>query len=337
VADVHGTTTLLHGLARQTLGGKAALALWRTRRGPAAAARSARLARADRAAGRIPPQDPRREFRAVYLVPAGPGEHEGLHETIASIRRYEGDDVKIVVTDDCTVDCREALVRERWPEVTVLRPRWPAGSPLRLAPLLTRAYAYALDAFRFDVLCKIDADALVTGPGLTAGAAELFAREPSVGALGTCRTRADGVDEDYTYDAWVLAHERRWSREVRALHDAARAGGYDGAKVHGGVYLLARRGLEAARTAGWLPWAPPWWTLLGEDTVVSLILWASGLSICSWGAPGEPTASGQGFLPIDKESVMREGKLAIHSVRRGINGETERELRAFFRAEREAA
>lgn len=336
VAEAHGQSPLRTRL-KGTLASKVGLALWRTRRAPAAAARAHALREGDLRAGRIPPEDPRRDFRAVFVVPVGPGERAGLEDTIASIQRYEGDDAKIVVADDCTEDSREALVRADHPEVSVFRPRWPAASGLRLAPMLTRTYAAALRRFRFDVLFKIDADALVTGPGLSARAVDAFAAEPAVGALGTCGMRADGTPEDYSYDAWVLAHERRWSRSVREMHDAAVAGGYTGAKVHGGVYALSRSALETARDAGRLPWDTPWWSLIGEDTAISLVIWASGRRCASWGAPGEPTASGQGFLPIEKEDVVRDGILAIHSVRRGSRGETEPELRAWFRAQREAA
>ena len=337
VADVHGQSPLRTRI-KGTLGAKAVLALWRKRRVPARAVTSARLARGDlRSRTPLPPEDPRRRFRAVYVVPVGPGERDALEDTIASIRSFEGDAIKIVVADDGTPDSRRALVRRDHPDVSVVRAVWPTGGPPRQSHFLTGVYAWALERYAFDVLVKIDADALVTGAGLTERAAAAFAADPALGMLGTTGVRADGTAEDYSYDAWVLAHERRWSAAVRRFEDAARAGGYDGPKVHGGIYLVSRRALDAAWSQGWLAWRPPWWTLLNEDTVVSMIVSAAGFRLGSWGAPGEPTASGQGFLPIEKEDVVRLEKLAIHSVRRGRRGETEPDLREYFRAAREAA
>jgi hypothetical protein len=336
VAAVHGMSPA-RARVKGTLAGKMALAAWRKRRIPSVAVRSARLARADARAGGPPPEDPRRDFRAVFVVPVGPGERAGLEDTIASIRAFEGEDAKIVVADDGTPDSRRALVRRDHPDVSVVRAAWPTGGPPRQSHFLTGVYAWALARYRFDVLVKIDADALVTGPGLTERAAQAFAADPALGMLGTTGRRADGEAEDYSYDAWVLAHETRRSAAVRRLERAARAGGFTGQKVHGGVYLLGREALRAAWHGGWLAWRPPWWSLLNEDTVVSMTVLAAGHRLGSWGAPGEPTVSGQGYLPIEKEAVMRDGKLAVHSVRRGPRGETEPELRAYFRGLREAA
>jgi hypothetical protein len=190
----------------------------------------------------------------------------------------------------------------------------------------------ALDNFDFEVLCKIDTDALLTGAGLPARALEAWADDPRGGLLGSVGVRPDGTAEDYGYDAWVLRSERRWSRRVRKLHDAARAGGYDGSKAHGGVYLLSRPAIERIASAGWLDWRPPAWTLLNEDTCVGLVTRASGLRPASFGGPGQPLASISHKLPLPKEEVRAQGRLAVHSVRRGTAGESEEEIRAYFRA-----
>jgi hypothetical protein len=135
----------------------------------------------------------------------------------------------------------------------------------------------------------------------------------------------------------VIAHSRRWSPSVRRLVERARAGRFTGAKVHGGVYLASRRALDRAEAEGLLDWRPPWWSMLGEDACISLVIGAAGFGLGSFGAPDEPTASANGFLPLDKHEVLRQRKLAIHSVRRGLHGENENELRTFFRRAREQA
>jgi hypothetical protein len=335
IAPVHGQTPLKR-VVKGTLAGQMALALYRQRHAPRRLAR-ARLA-ASREGRPVAAGSPARvACRAVVLIPAGPGAWPALRDTIESVLAFEGPDAKVVVLDDVTADCRAAVVRARFPAVDVIRSRWPAGGPTRLYPMLARGIRVALGRYDFEVLLKLDTDALVTGPGLTESARETFARHPRVGALGTCGVRADGVAEDYSYDAWMLAHASRWSRRVRRLAAQARNGGYRGAKVHGGVYLVSRPALDAALARGLLQWRPPWWAMLGEDTCMSLVVCAAGFELGSFGAPGEPTVSGNTCLPIDKEAVVRESKRAVHSVRRGRRGESEDELRAFFRALREGA
>ena len=174
----------------------------------------------------------------------------------------------------------------------------------------------------------------MTGPGLTASAVRRLVEDPGLGMLGTVGMRADGVPEDYTYDAWVLHHERRWSATVRDRVERAERAGWDGAKVHGGVYLVSRAAAAAVAAAGDLERDPPWWSQIPEDLWLSLAVRAAGFRLGSWGAPGEPTASASKLLPVPLAEVRERGVLAVHSVRRGLDGEPEPVVRAALRAQR---
>src|SRR5918992_371563 len=178
---------------------------------------------------------------------------------------------------------------------------------------------------------------VLAGPGDWPALAELLdslARYEPDGMAGTYRLRGDGLPEDYGFDAFVLRQTRRWSPTARRLLRRSEAGGYDGAKVHGGVYYVSRAALEAVAWDGWLRWRTPWWTQLSEDFWLSVMVHASGYRLGSLGGPGEPLLVASKHLPLPKEQVLAEGKLAVHSVRRGSDGESEDELRAFFRQAR---
>jgi hypothetical protein len=328
---------IVHGVSRpklylkSTLAGRAAVALRRQRRAPLQAAASRRAARRD---GPPPAPAGRRRFRAVYVVTAGPGELEPLGDLVESVRAWEGDAAKVIVVDDATPDVRWPAVRARHPDVDVVRARWPTGGPPRLSPPLALGFAAALARYDWDVLCKLDTDALVTGPKLGERAAARFAADPRLGLLGTVGTGADGTPEDYSYDAWVLRHERRWSATVRDRLERARRAGYAGPKVHGGVYVASRAAVEAVAASGDLRRNPPWWSQIGEDLWFSLAVIAAGFRLGSWGAPGEPTASASKWLPVPPEEVAERGLLAVHSVRRGPRGEPEAVVRATLRTQR---
>jgi hypothetical protein len=319
-------------LVKGTLAGKIAGALRRQRRAPLMAARAWRAARRHG-----PPPASRGRYRIVYVVLCGPGELDALSELVESIRAWEGDRAKVLVVDDATPDVCWPHVRARHPDVDVIPLRWPTGGPPPQSRALNLALRTALERFDFDVLCKLDTDALVTGPGLSEAAARRFAAEPEVGQLGTVGMRGDGVPEDYSYDAWVLDHERRWSPTVRHRVARARAAGWDGRKAHGGVYVLSRAALESIDAAGDLERRPPRWSLINEDTWMSLAVWAAGFRVASWGAPGEPTASASKWLPVPLAAIPERGLLAVHSVRRGPDGESEAEVRAALRAQRPSA
>lgn len=318
-----------------TVFGNMLAAAHRMRRAPRTAWRARRAAGADRARP-TPAVAGRERYRAVYLIPAGPGDWEPLRDTLASVLHYEGDEAKAVVVDDASTDCRRAVVQDRFPQVDVVSRPWPSGGPPNNYPVVAGGASFALRRYSFDLLVKMDTDALVTGSSPSLAAAELFERRPRIGMAGTIGIRFDGLAENYEWDRWTLRHTERWSRGARRMMRRARAGGYDGTKVHGGIYAVSRRALEAAAAAGDLDWRSPWWSPLGEDFWLSMVVLANGYELGSLGGPGEPFAVASKYTPIEKERVAADGVLAIHSVRRGAAGEDEKSLRSFFRAARAA-
>ena len=311
-------------LVKQTLLGKMVLAVRRRRRRPPAPARWL---------ASVPdPLTLPRGRRAVIIVPVGPGETDALHDTLESVRAHEPDALVVVLADGAG-DVRADELERRSPGAILLRPPRPSGGPPRLSPPLGWAYGWILATLRPEVVVKLDTDALLTAPGLVEHAAATFASRPSIAMLGDCARHPDGTPGDTSYGHWVVAHERRWSPTVRRTLRAANGRGWSDDEIHGGVYALARRGLVAMERSGHLRRDPPWWTLIGEDLWFSLGTVASGYRI----ARTDRIATAQGCLPCHPEEALKAGLFAVHSVRRGRRGESEAELRAFFRSARRAS
>ncbi len=327
--------SLLMRFRKATLLGNMLTALARMRRAPASARAASAAARADRRARRRA-RPGGGEFKAVCLVPAGPGDWEALRDTLESVLHYEGEGTKVMVVADGSADCRGTIVQAAFPEVDVLDRRWPSAPPNNTSTIAD-GIDYALRRYSFDVLVKLDTDALAIGSSPSAAAARLFEREPRVGVAGTIGVGAEGVPENYDFDRWVLPHTERWSRACHRLMERARHGGYDGSKVHGGVYAFSRPALEAMKASGDLDWRPPWWTPLGEDFWLSIEALANGFSLGSLGGPGEPYAVASKYTPVPTSRLLEQGRVAIHSVRNGFDGEDEATLRAFFRERRQGA
>jgi hypothetical protein len=65
---------------------------------------------------------------------------------------------------------------------------------------------------------------------------------------------------------------------------------------------------------------------------MSLMCKAAGFDLLDFGAPEHSMALALADLPLSKEEILRQGKTLVHSVKRGRDGESQEELRAFFRA-----
>ena len=66
-----------------------------------------------------------------------------------------------------------------------------------------------------------------------------------------------------------------------------------------------------------------------------VFVFASGFKLADFGRPQDPLAVALDILPLEKERIISENKQMIHSLKKGIRGETEEELRAYFKGFRQ--
>jgi len=318
--------------------GRMLAALRRRRRAPAQVVRAAVADRRDRSAGRVPPPAPRRRtVRSVVWLPAGPGSGAALLDSVESVLASDGEAAQVLVVDDSSGDAREAVVRERFPEVDVVRNPRPSGGPPSMWGLCCLALRRSLERYDFEQWVKLDTDALVTGPGFSEQVLGRLSGHPRVGFAGSFGVRADGVPEDRSLHAAVLARECGSDRTLAAARERALGHGWrEGDVVQCGVCVVTRRGVDALVGGGWIDWHRPWHSLVSEDLALSLFLVAEGLELVSIGAPDGIFAVANKHLPLPKEEVAGGPWVAGHSVRAGAEGEDEATLRAFFRGRRES-
>lgn len=322
---------------KRLLVGRMLAALWRKRRVPRQALRAATAERSDRRRGRIPPPVVRRkETLAVICIPSGPGDPARLMDTIDSVLASDGDSSQILVVDDCSVTAREAVVRERYPEVDFVRTPYPSGGLPNIWPPLRAGMEHALLHYRFSMFVKLDTDAIVTGAGFSERCVAALAAAPEAGIAGSFRVRADGRPEDHTYHASVIDREvRRDPHLARAVEQAEANGWRRGDAVQGGVSLYSRAACEALAREGWLDWRRPWHSNIAEDVAATVFVRACGLEALSVGAPDEGLlAVAVNGLPLPMEELSDGPWVAAHSTKVGLYGESEEQLRAFFRGRR---
>lgn len=264
----------------------------------------------------------------------GPGEGDRLRRMTESLLRHEPDSRLLVVDDSSADDVRDL---ERDGRVDV-RGRWrPRGYPTGLLRLVLDSLRFAVERYEFDVLLKIDTDALCLRAGAFAEAGERFGDEPGVGMLGSHLEGAAAERDDHRF-AWLLPiMEEEADRDPRfgAALQAALANGYEpGEHVQGGVYAISRAALEALRERALLSWRPRSDVVLYDDVVVSMFVRAAGFRLGSL----EPTIlSKPNSMPLPLGRIDEEAPAAVHTVKRGAGGESEAEVRAFLASARRGA
>ena len=278
----------------------------------------------------------------AVVIPAGPA--DDVVDTVESVLAYTEPPRLVVVIDDTGRDVAGTL-RSMSHEIHVLPPPpgrqgWNARIWLNVAI----GYRHALAAASFDVLLRLDADALIIGAGLAEAAAERFARDQRIGMLGSSRLGMDGRTRDLSWPAAALRREcgvRGLDRPVmrralRALRHEARKHGYeDGEHALGAAYLQPAGAVRTIAERGWLELAGLERTSLADDHLLGLMTVAAGFQIGEFGGPDDPLALGWKSLPANPEELLARCKLATHSVRGWANLD-EQEIRAQFRRAREA-
>jgi hypothetical protein len=272
----------------------------------------------------------------VVVVPAGP--RDDAADTLRSVLCYTDPELVVVIDD---THGRGIGLED--PRVVVFTlsgsPPGPFGG---LWVKLATAYRYAVEHADFDILLRLDTDALILGRGIAEAAAERFARDSRVGALGAYRVGPDGGKRDWTPARKMVRAELGLRgmrhpaarRRVRAL--VATAPEYvPGEHALGGAVLFRGDTVRDWYRRGMLDYPELGHSLLGEDHLFGLLTVAAGYRIGDFSGPQDPLAVRWIGLPAAPEELLAAGKLITHSVRSWQDME-EAEIREYFAARRPA-
>jgi hypothetical protein len=286
----------------------------------------------------------RQPKRVAVVLPVGPRDTEAALDTLSSALYYLGPSRVIVAVDDTDGSAGFAgRARELSPDIVVLSapPRAPGGLG-GLWVKIASGYEWLLERYEPDVIVRLDADALIIGPGIEDLAAQEFAGNPEVGLLGSYRVGADGGTRDWSWPARRLRIEvgPRGLRNpacrgrLRELAKLARANAYvDGEHPLGGSYIHSHKAAAAIAANGWFRRQPLATSKLGEDHIMALVTVAAGYRLADFGRPDDPMALRWKDLPAHPKDLLDRKKLIVHSVR-SWDTLDEPEIRGIFRAAR---
>jgi hypothetical protein len=256
----------------------------------------------------------------VVLIPAGP--RDDALDTIESVQMYLPD-MPILVINDGHAGLGDATALG--PGVVVLPPLpFPHNVSGGLWRKEAYAFKYVLANIQCDYVLRLDADALLIGPGLDR-LIESALSGPGTGLAGSFRATWDGARRDFSPAARILAAETRgprsWRRPalrqvLRPLLRVATANGYEpGEHALGCVVGIRTELLRDWQARGWLDDTRILPTRLSDDHLMGLVARAAGYGIAEVGGAGSPVAVKWKGLPASPPDLIASGALVTHSVR----------------------
>lgn len=274
--------------------------------------------------------------RIVVIVPAGP--RDDVADTLRSVLYYMAPEQVLVIDD---THGRGIGISD--PRILVLTPPdVPEGVYGGLFVKESAALRYAAENTEFDIALRLDADALILGPGVAEAAADRFARDHSLGALGAYRVGPDGSQRDWTPASRLikaaagvrgLRHPAA-RRRLRQLVAGARQHGYSpGEHALGAAVLFRGDTIREMHRRGMLDYPELAHVHIGDDHILGLLTVAAGYRIGDFSGPDDPLAVRWRGLPSAPADLLAAGKLITHSVRYWA-GMPEAEIRGYFAAHR---
>ncbi|PIQ22763.1 MAG: hypothetical protein COW65_01210 [Cytophagales bacterium CG18_big_fil_WC_8_21_14_2_50_42_9] len=286
-----------------------------------------------------------RNFDLVVVMPIGPnGNVNYIDDTINSIKYYFSCKYKLIILDDSHKGTGDAI-QKMHPDAEVLKTKKNRGVNAGLYLNLCQAYQHALQQYNFEVLLKIDDDALITGHDPDQEALQFFRKNPGIGMAGLYQTGenftnflGNQVDNSWPRKqlmkdtcTWKIMRRPIANFTLRKLFFKAIRKGYEiGENIQGGAYFLSKACLNKLNETQYLPVTNLKTVNLGEDHLLSLLTKLAGFKLGDLSSGNLPLGTTWKGLPGSPEVLRSKGKKIIHSTR-SWQDMNEDQIRAYFK------
>jgi len=276
----------------------------------------------------------------LVVMPVGPDDSGA--DTIESIFAYCTSSVIILAIDDSKDAAIRTFLETVDPRVIRLPSAGFRGIRGALFCSIADAYEYALQHYSFDVLLRIDTDALITGPRPEADAIATLLQDPSIGMLGSYRYSYEGKRRNFNIVAQGMFREtsllglsnstRR--KRLNGWIQSAKKYGYErGEHCLGAAIYLRPETLHAMHAAGDLHVREFHDSVISEDHLFSLLTIRHGYKLADFVTGDLPMGIQWRGLPDSPENLLKRGKKIVHSIK-FYKDMPQAEIRAYFKKRR---
>jgi hypothetical protein len=284
----------------------------------------------------------------MVLIPAGPNTvREYLDDTIESVNHHVGVSKCVVAVIDDSRQNRFATLTASFPNVVVINsfgPRQGQDSSTRGMLFLkqARALKHLVQEYRFDILLRLDTDALVIGDAPHEDILRYLRSHPDVGMVGAFRFRGDGSDKTEAMAVkgrqlsreMSVRHALRHPQLVRVLRRLVRraeANGYSrGDMCTGGALFMAPGAILKMNEYGFFDLDVLRHSNLMDDALLGLLCCAAGYRLSDLPEDHDVLAINWRNLPMSVEALVSRRKKVVHPVK-NQDPSIEPTVRAYFR------
>ncbi|MEK7587094.1 MAG: hypothetical protein AAB453_04465 [Patescibacteria group bacterium] len=281
-----------------------------------------------------------RKVKVVAVLPVGSG-NDGI-DTIESIFFYLTPSVHIIVIDDSKNHLTAERLRNIDERISVMEAEGH-GIGGGLWTNLARAYKYAVENFEFDVLLRIDTDALIIAKHPENEAIEIFKQDPTIGMLGSYKVDCNGDERSFKISASSLRKEsgirgilnlkrrkllRDWIKEAKMNNYQV------GEHILGGADFQSYSCIKTMSDRGFLDTSLFLDSGISEDFLFSLLTCTSGYRLSDFATGDFPMGLRWQGLPDSPQNLIKRGKKVIHSTKfwKDIN---QKSIHEFFKQQRD--
>ncbi len=280
----------------------------------------------------------------VIVIPVGPVcKLDFVKDTIDSVIHYTHSARMIIIVDDSGTELGER-VRDSFPTTKIDLITTPKnyGSHAGLYLSLSLAFLHAINHYDFQVLLRLDTDALIIGEAPDQDAIDYFTQHPNTGILGSYRVDCNGDPRSFAWPRQQLLRETGWPYLLKHPHQlrgvlclrhlikTAQSNNYElGEHCMGGSYFLSGVCVRRLAEANLLSRTEIGWSLVHEDQLFGLMIKAIGMRLGDFATGNWPMGLRWRGLPCSPQTLLDRGKKVTHSTRFWQDLE-ETEIRAFF-------
>jgi hypothetical protein len=257
----------------------------------------------------------------------------------------------VVVLDDSRRD-KFACVADLFPNAVVLRtPDYREGARSSTRGSLfgkqIHALKWLIEHYRFEVLLRMDTDAIMIGDAPHEDVLAFLKTQPTVGMVGAFTRRGDGSDKRPA----MMSKGRELSKEVRLrfgfrnlalattlrrLVRRAEAHGYRrGDMCTGGAYFLSSTAIRAMEEQGFFDLEQLGHSHLMDDALTALLCCAAGYRLSDMPEDDDILAINWRGMPMAPEMLVSKSKKIVHPIK-DDDPTVEPGVREFFQRRRRA-